>query len=360
VVGIVAALDYEQPRVAGQTSHAAILARGRDIPLVLVPPQVVDGIADDDVVALDTTTRPARVEVEPDSWVVMSVRARRDAWVLTRAEEERKVTAPLAHLGVAVYVNVGSLHERIPASAEGIGLLRTELVFSDHANAPGEAEQLAVLRLIAARLPRAPVVVRLFDAGGDKPLPWLRPVPEAPSARGVELLSMHPALLDAQLRAVMCADDHVDVRVMLPLVTRPGDVERIRARVYGKVPVGAMVETPGAVDQIDEIAAVADFVSIGTNDLFAIVTGQDRVDAPLSLDPRALRMVERVVSGAHARGRTVSVCGEIAGDPRGACILVGLGVDILSVAPVRFAKTKVSLSDTTIDDCRAVAREALR
>jgi phosphocarrier protein FPr len=121
-----------------------------------------------------------------------------------------------------------------------------------------------------------------------------------------------------------------------------------------------MVETPGAVDQIDGIAAVSDFVSIGTNDLFATVTGQDRADAPLSLDPRALRMVERVIVGAHAHARKVSVCGEVAGDPQGARILVGLGVDALSVATARFAQTKLLLRDTTIDDCRAVAHEALR
>jgi phosphoenolpyruvate-protein kinase (PTS system EI component) len=360
VVGILAAVDEASTLSAGHASHAAILARGRDIPLVLVPPRVVADITDDEVVVLDATTCPARVEVEPGASTVAQTHARRDAWVHARAEEETKVTLPLAHLGVAVHVNVGSLYERIPASAEGIGLLRTELVFSDRTSAPGEAEHLGVVRLIAAQLPGAPVVVRLFDAGGDKPLPWLRPPPGSDTARGMELLSMHPALLDAQLRAVMCAADHADVRVMLPLVRCAADVEEIRARSHGKVPVGAMVETPSAVEQIDAIAAVSDFISIGTNDLFATVTGQARGDAPLALDPGALRMVERVISSAHARGRAVSVCGEIAADPRGACILVGLGVDTLSVATARFAKTKLALRDTTVDDCRAVAREALR
>jgi phosphocarrier protein FPr len=360
VVGILAAQDESQPHGAGHTAHAAILARGRDIPLVLVPSQVVGGIADDDLVVLDATTRPARVDVEPDGPVVEDAQARRDAWVRARTEEETKVTAPLAQLGIAVYVNVGSLQERVPASAEGIGLLRTELVFSDHANAPSEAEQLAVLHLMAERLPGAPLVVRLFDAGGDKPLSWLRPPPGSAAARGLELLSMHPALLDAQLRAVTRAADRADIRLLLPLVTCAADVEKVRARCHGGVPVGAMVETPGAVDQIDGIAAVSDFVSIGTNDLFATVTGQDRADAPLSLDPRALRMVERVIVGAHAHARKVSVCGEVAGDPQGARILVGLGVDALSVATARFAQTKLLLRDTTIDDCRAVAHEALR
>jgi phosphoenolpyruvate-protein kinase (PTS system EI component) len=121
-----------------------------------------------------------------------------------------------------------------------------------------------------------------------------------------------------------------------------------------------MVETPSAVNQIDEIAAVSDFICIGTNDLFAMVTGQHRADGTLSLDTRALGMVERIVVAAHARGRKVTVCGELAGDPHSARILVGLGIDALSVAAVRFATVKFSLRDVTIDDCRAVAREAVR
>ncbi len=121
-----------------------------------------------------------------------------------------------------------------------------------------------------------------------------------------------------------------------------------------------MIETPAAVDQIDEVAEAADFISIGTNDLFAMVTGQDRAQSTVSLDARALRMIERVVAAAHARARKVCVCGEIAGDPEGARILVGLGVDAISVATARFAKVKLSLRDVTLDDCRGIAREALK
>jgi phosphoenolpyruvate-protein kinase (PTS system EI component) len=121
-----------------------------------------------------------------------------------------------------------------------------------------------------------------------------------------------------------------------------------------------MIESPGAVDDIDAIAAASDFVCIGTNDLFAMVTGQLRADSTLSLDKRALGMVERVVVAAHRHGRKVSVCGELAGDPHSARILVGLGVDAISVAAVRFARVKSALRDVTMDDCRGVAREALK
>jgi phosphoenolpyruvate-protein kinase (PTS system EI component) len=360
VVGIVAAASDGTAQSGGEyTSHAVILARGRNIPLAFVPPNIVQAIVNDDTVVLDTTGSAASLWVMPSESVIAEAQRRHEEWTLGRAQEEAKVAAPLAHLGLEVYVNIGSVYERIPASTEGIGLLRTELVFSGHTRAPSEMEQLAALRAITALVGSAPVVVRLFDAGGDKPLAWLQAPAASPLARGVELLFMHPALLDAQLRAIVRMAEHATVRVLLPLARNADDVERIRVLSRGKLAVGAMIETPAAVDRIEEVAAAADFICIGTNDLFAMVTGQDRKDT-LSLDARALRMVERVVAVAHTRARKVSVCGEMAGDGHGARILVGLGVDAISVATARFAKVKLSLRDVTIDDCRVVAQEALK
>jgi phosphoenolpyruvate-protein kinase (PTS system EI component) len=360
VVGIVAASDGTAQSDGEYNSHAVILARGRGIPLAFVPPNVVLAIADDDTVVLDTLGSVASVWVAPSESIVAEAHRRHEEWTLGRAQEEAKVAAPLAHLGLEVHVNIGSIYERLPASAEGIGLVRTELVFSAHARAPSELEQFAALRAIAAPVGSAPVVVRLFDSGGDKPLAWLQPPASSPLARGIELLFMHRGLLDTQLRAIVRAAEHVSVRILLPLVTCAADVERIRALSHGKLAVGAMIETPAGVDQIDAVAAAADFICIGTNDLFAMVTGQERTDSTLSFDTRVLRMIERVIAVAHARSRKVSVCGEMAGDPHGARILVGLGIDAISVATVRFAKVKLSLRNVTIDDCRGVAREALK
>jgi phosphocarrier protein FPr len=357
VVGIIAASE-ETGSGAGYTSHAVILARGRDIPLAFVASSVAAAIHDDETVVLDTTVSPACIWVTPSDSVARQAHARREARMLMRADEESRVVAPLVHLGLEVHVNVGSRHERFPASADGIGLLRTELVFSEHASAPTEGEQLVALLAIAAPLGRAPIVVRLFDAGGDKPLAWLQAPSEATGARGIELLLRHPAILDTQLRAIARAARHVDVRVLLPLVSSARDVQQVRARCHERLLVGAMIETPSAVGEIEQIAAVSDFICIGTNDLFAMVTGQDRADSTLSLDTRVLGMVERIVAAAHRHGLKVSVCGELAGDPHGARILVGLGVDALSVAPVRFAKVRSSLRDVTLDDCRGVAHEA--
>jgi phosphocarrier protein FPr len=358
VVGIVA--GFGDAEVAtGYTSHAAILARARDIPLALVSPGVVGAACNDDVIVLDATASAASVWIGPGATVLSDVQSRKNAWARARAETERNAAAPLGHLGIEVHVNIGSLYEHVPSVAEGIGLVRTELVFANRWSSPSEAEQFAVFCAIAGCMPNAPTVVRLFDAGGDKPIPWLRSDAKA-SARGVELLFMNPEVLDTQLRAIGRTAARANVSALIPLVRSASDVEQIRARAHRQMQVGALIETPEAVGKIDEIARVSDFVSIGTNDLFASLTGRGRVDSALSPDRAVLRMIEKVIAVSHACARKVSVCGEMAGDSHCARILIGLGVDALSVSTGRFAKVKMSLRDLSLQDCREVASEALR
>jgi multiphosphoryl transfer protein len=361
VVGVLAAADADlERRGTAHASHAAILARGRDIALALGPASLIRSIANDDDVILDTTVDPASICLTPDEPRVMQAFARQKEWAHKRAEEEAKVAAPLAHLGVEVHVNVGSLYERIPTSADGIGLVRTELLFSDRRIAPSVVEQVGALRVIAARVGRTPVTVRLFDAGCDKPISWLQAPKGLPDARGIGLLLAYPELLVQQLKAIERAGERGNVRVLLPFVTRGDEVQQVRARSNGRLPIGAMVETPDAVDRVDEIVSVADFVSIGTNDLFAAVTGKPRATSALSLDAVVLTMIERVIANSHAHGRKVTVCGEMAGEPHCARILVGLGVDAISVAPVHLGKVKLALRDVSIDDCLQVARSAMK
>jgi phosphoenolpyruvate-protein kinase (PTS system EI component) len=193
VVGIIASVpEGVDERGTGHTSHAAILARGRVIPFVLVSREVIAAIANDDLVVIDAEVSPSSIWIAPTDSIVEAARARRKEWTRVRGDEETLVTAPLTHLGLEVHVNVGSLHEHIPTSADGVGLVRTELIFAQWECAPSEMEQFGVLRAIVARVGRGPVVVRLFDAGGDKPLPWLRAPQGSTSARGMELLFEHP------------------------------------------------------------------------------------------------------------------------------------------------------------------------
>jgi phosphoenolpyruvate-protein kinase (PTS system EI component) len=340
---------------AGGTSHAAILARGRDLPLARVPDHVLDGIPEGEVVLVDTTEEPARIWVAPSCDLVAEAEARRAARARARDEGAR---ASVAHLGVALRVNIGSARDDVPAGAEGVGLLRTEIAFAGRSEPPSEHEQAGLLDAVAKKAGGHAVVMRLFDAGGDKPVPWLPPPADVPDARGIQLLRFHPDILGAQLRALRWARG--DFRLLVPLARTADDVDLVRARAGMPVPVGAMIETADAVDTVDSIAATADFLCIGTNDLAASLLGVPRAAASRAVDPRLFAAVLRIVEAARAAGRglTVTVCGEIAADPAHAKVLIGLGVDALSVAPAALGPLKAALARATLDECRALAERA--
>lgn len=360
VRGIVA-VDEEPEAGRTRTSHAAILARGREIPLALVPSHVALAIAEGEAVVLDTTVSPARVWVSPSESLIGDARVRQAKHRAGGVDESAVADAAAAVVerhAVKLLVNVGSLHDRVPAGAEGVGLLRTELLFAGRTTAPTEGDQVASL-LAVARAARGKVVTaRLWDAGGDKPLAWL---PGSSSdSRGVELLFEHPTVLRTQLKAFARAAERAPIRALIPMTRGPADVTAVRAGLPGhRVPVGAMIETPEAARDASAIAEVADFVCIGTNDLSALTLGAARADAAQALDLRVLRLLARVIESVHACGKEVTICGEVAGDPLGAAILVGLGVDALSVAPPRFPSTSRALAEATVDQCEAAARRAL-
>jgi multiphosphoryl transfer protein len=354
VRGIVAARD-DAGDGAMRTSHAAILARSRGVPLAIVAPHVGFTITDGDEVVVDTTTARARVWIAPDTPLVAEARARQRAIDRAREDDARVGSEFTSRLGVELWVNVGTLHERLPRSAHGVGLLRTELLFAARSAVPTEDEQHAVLVAIARGAHGKVVTARLFDAGGDKPLAWL---PSRADQRGIALLFAHPSVLAAQVRALVRAAGSSAIRALLPMCRSAADVRSARA-LAPSLEWGAMIETPEAARDAAAIAGAADFVCIGTNDLAPLVLGARRADGAHALHPRVLAAVADVVHAAHAHRRRVTVCGEVAADPRGARVLIGLGVDALSVAPARFADVARTLSATTLDECRAAAEAAL-
>ncbi len=353
VSGIVASRpEGTDGRAALSTSHAILLARGRGLPLAMVPEHVTDGVVGGEWIVVDATEGEARVWVDPSEAFLDAAREKRERFLEARRAAEAAATLPLDHLGVAVRVTIGSLSEVVPEGADGVGLVRTELLFGASRGAPPSESELALaLSALASQVGDKPLVVRLYDAGGDKPLVWLRAPASAPGARGIALLLAHEDVLAAQLGAITRVAGAHDLRVLIPLVRSPADIAAVRARAPGGVPIGAMIETPEAAAQAGVIAAAADFVSIGTNDLAASL-GED------ALGPRVLREIARIVEAARARGRDVTVCGELAGDPRGARILVGLGVQGLSVSPTKLGLVKAALRAVTREDCEAEARRA--
>lgn len=326
VVGIVSAIgEQEEAHGVGSTSHAAILARSRGVPLAYVDASVTACIAPGDRVVVDTLEVPARVWVDPGEKLLAEASARQRAFLDERVR--RELVLARLELPIELRVNVSRAGETWPDLARGVGLLRTELLFAAHRSEPTVAEQTAAYRAVVERANGHPVSVRVFDAGRDKPLPWLPLASGADS--GVELLFAHEAVLKAQLEAIFAAG----AKALLPLVRSAADVERARRLGPPGLAIGAMIETAAAVERAAEIAAAADFVSIGSNDLTADVLGIARSSWEQGLVPRVCEAIAKIVQYARESGKSVTVCGELAAHPQGARMLVEAGVSALSVPP---------------------------
>jgi phosphoenolpyruvate-protein kinase (PTS system EI component) len=253
------------------------------------------------------------------------------------------------------------------SGADGIGLLRTELPFLGHDRWPDEADHRRALRPILAEAAGWPVTVRLLDFAGDKIPPFLHGRPA-----GLPALLDDPAALATQLRAVVELGRGGHVRLMVPMVVGAADVLAVRAAVdaavaaagIAPVQVGAMVETVAAVEAIDELCAVADFLSIGTNDLTGQVLDLDRTDPrarpELTAHPLVLALVERVVAGAARAGRPVTVCGDAGSHPTTLPLLLGAGIRAVSVACARIDETRYRLRRLATTTCASLFADAVR
>ena len=355
----------------GPTAHATIVARGLAIPLVIGLGPSLLAAADGTTAVLDAEA--GLVRLDPSERDLAAVRPRAEALARTqaRAHEESAVTRITVHgRRVLVSANVGSLAEAraaVAAGADGVGLLRSELLYVDRPDLPGEDEQAAGLAALLRVLGPRPVTVRTLDAGGDKLLPALAldPWRHGPlGVRGLRYGLRHPDLLRTQLRAILRAahDAAGEVRVMAPMVTVADEARAFRHLVTAaaqelerrSVPyarpsgVGVMIEVPAAALAAADICAEVDFVSLGSNDLTQYVMAADRTNADVGDlyqpdHPAGWRLYALVAEAARAAGREVAVCGELAGDPEAARRLVDLGVDEVSMAPAAIPAVKAHL-----------------
>jgi phosphoenolpyruvate-protein kinase (PTS system EI component) len=265
--------------------------------------------------------------------------------------------------------------------AEGVGLLRTEFLYLDRPDLPSEDEQVAALRAIFAALEGRPIIVRTLDIGGDKSVPALDLDPVTNSflgVRGLRLSLRRPDLFRQQLRAIARAAEGYRVSLMFPMVTTVAEVREARGHLdavmkeldaegvgHGRIEeVGIMVEVPAAALTADLLAPEVDFFSVGSNDLVQYTMAAERTNAAVADlyrpdAPAILRLLERIVAGAHAHGRWVGICGEMAGDPSLTPIFVGLGIDELSMAPGSIPAVKAAIRELTCEVARAAAEEAL-
>ena len=362
------------------TAHAAILARALGIPAVVGLGGSVLAIAEGTPLLLDG--QAGTVLVSPDDAQVDAARSR-----AAEADERRQVAREYAHepagmrdgTVIEVFANLGGAGQASSAvemGADGIGLLRTEFLFLERAELPSEDEQVQTLATIAAELAGRPLIVRTLDVGADKPL---RAVPMEPEAnpflgrRGLRLSLARPELFLAQLRAILRVAAEHPLKVMFPMVSTAAELDaalalleqaRAETGVRAELEAGIMVEVPAAALLAEQLAARAQFFSVGTNDLtqytMAAERGNELVgDLLAGAQPAVLRLIRLVAAGAAVHGRTVGVCGELAGDPAAAVLLVGLGVRELSMAPPLIAEVKQALRSVTLADAITAADRAV-
>ncbi|NYG20915.1 phosphotransferase system enzyme I (PtsI) [Agromyces hippuratus] len=370
-----AMLDLDQVQAlvtveGGPTSHTAILAREKALVAVVGAADAVH-LADGDTVVVDAAR--GLVVASPSDEQLSAARTRLE-------ERAAEATAPLAPGALAdgtpvpLLANLGSVDdvaEAVRLGAEGVGLFRTEFLFLGADVAPTVREQQVEYTRLLTAFPGRKVVVRVLDAGADKPLAFVNDAPEANPAlglRGIRALRQAEVILRDQLAALAAAaaSTEAELQVMAPMIAT---VEETRyfvalAREQGIVVAGVMVETPSAALIADRVLAAADFASIGTNDLTQYTMAADRLLGTVAAlqdpwHPAVLRLISEVGAAGVALGRPVGICGEAAADPLLAVVLVGLGATSLSMSPSALADVRASLRRFGADDARALARAAL-
>jgi phosphocarrier protein FPr len=365
----------------GASSHVAILARSLDIPAVAgIDPRALD-VPNGAPVILDGGKGTLRLDPSADEVTrIVRIQERRAA----RRKVDLATALEPAVTGdghrVEVVANIGGLadaKQAVQLGGEGVGLLRSEFLFMGRASAPDEDEQVEVYQQIAGALgPERVLIIRTLDVGGDKPLPYL-PIPREDNPflgeRGIRVGLDRPEILRTQVRAILRAARAGKVMAMFPMIATLPEWRAARALLEaereklgaGPIPVGIMVEVPAAAVMAEQFARQVDFFSIGTNDLTQYVLAMDRGHPKLApqvdgLNPAVLRLIAGIVEAAHREGKWVGVCGGIAADLQAVPLLLGLGVDELSVSVPTIPGIKAAVRALRAADCRRLAEAALR
>jgi len=339
-----------------RTSHASILARSLGLPSATGAAELLTEVRTGQLLALDGQTGVVIVDPDADQKRTFQEAQTADQALRARRQKYAKLPTRTKDGGALdLAANIGRLEDLasvLENGAEGVGLFRTEFLFLDRDRAPTEDEQLAVYRHVLETMEGKPVVIRTLDIGGDKVLPYL-PLPQEMNpflgVRAVRLCFEKPELFRTQIRALLRASPSGDLRVMVPMVALVEEVRAVRKLfdeetsalkkqgiAVARFQLGIMVEIPAAALNAPALAEEADFFSLGTNDLIQYTMAADRMNDRLThlyqpLHPSLLRLIDLTVKGARTRKRWVGVCGEMASEPEAALLLLGLGVEELSL-----------------------------
>ena len=367
-----------------RTSHVAILARALGIPAVMGAVDLPIGRVDGQMIIADGYS--GSVFVSPSSHV-------REEY-LRLIKEEEMLAAELVNLRddesvtedgkqIPLYVNTGLLSDITPSlnsGADGIGLYRTEFPFMARQRFPGEEEQFRIYRQALLAFAPRPVTLRTLDVGGDKSLPYFPIVEDNPFLgwRGIRITLDHPEIFLVQVRAMLRASAGLgNLQILLPMISQLSELNEARTlidRAYNELKdegedlaypvIGVMVEVPSAVYQAKRLAERVDFLSIGTNDLTQYLLAVDRNNTRVAslydaLHPSVVQAVYDTVQAGHSMGKTVSVCGEMAGDPAAVVLLVGMGIDSLSMSASGLNRVKWVIRNLSCKRAKQYLDEAL-
>lgn len=365
----------------GDTSHSAILARSLGIPAITGIINVCSNVSDGVELLVDGETGTVTIAADEEDLGRFDAEKKEYERVTSDAEaaEETKCIT-LDGVGITLLANIGRLEEVTEIkrhNLDGIGLFRTECLFLQSGKPPTMEEQLSAYTQVADTLPDMPVNIRTLDLGGDKKPHFLSSkFQHNPNlgARGLRFSLLEKELLQTQLQAITKANRHGNVKVLFPMVMGGFDLRKAVEWLHAakeevkadRTPeIGAMIETPSALFELEEILQFADFLSIGTNDLAQFILAADRNATDLLSDdsvlqPSVLRAIDKTIKLANKKNRPVCICGEAAGNPTIACLFAGLGIRQMSMSPVRAARVRYVLSKCKANDLENLANKALR
>lgn len=369
----------------GTTSHASIIASSRGIPTISDINDVMKSVTDGDIAVLDG--QKGQLHTAPDKNTLTEFQKRRDEWLQKQRELKLLSKQPaVTSDGIAIKVaaNIGGGFD-VPVAldygAEGVGLFRTEFLFLNRSEEPDENEQYEIYSSVAKEMKGKSVIIRTLDIGGDKPVAYLNDIVEDNpflGLRGIRFTMANSELFLRQLRAILRASAGTEIKIMFPMISSVQEfldakayVEKAKDQLRDKsvdfnenIPIGIMIEVPSAVVIADQLAEIVDFFSIGTNDLTQYVMASDRGNKSVAhlnspYNPSVLRMIKQTTDAAHKNNIHVGMCGAFAGDSNATELLIGLGLDELSMNAPLVPAQKLAIKSVNTERAKLLAEEAL-
>lgn len=366
-------------------AQMSVLARAFGVPAVVNAPIKYEEVSAGITLIVDGTT--GAVTLNPGAHQLASAKDKRERWLDREAQHRSHALAPATTTDgepIEIVANIGGVDDARQAleyGAEGVGLFRTEYFFLDRDSLPSEDEQYAVYRAVVEVMGERPLVIRTLDIGGDKAVPYLGFAEEQNPFlgwRAFRMINEHPDVFEAQLRAILRAGVGADLRIMIPMIASIEEVRRARGLLEQvrddlrreripqaeRVQFGIMIEVPSAALIAHQLAPLVDFFSIGTNDLTQYTLAVDRTNPRVAaladtFHPAVLMLIQQTIHAAHARGKWVSLCGEFAGNPLAAPLLLGMGLGKFSMACASIPSVKAAIRTLSIAECKTFAQQAL-